>query len=205
MQLQNADLIAHFIDHCERRVGHPMGAQDRSFTQRHFQAVRVKKAAFLIRAGEVPQQLAFTVAGLLRCFQIDWEGREITKHFCSEGSFCSSYGALISGQESRLFIQALEDCVVLQAPYRVIAATIHHNPFFLLLMKRCLEDIVLHKETREEELLAYNAQERYTRFLRQYPQIEARVTNEHIASYLGITPESLSRIRKNLRGLPIGK
>jgi len=205
MKLDSAGLVEIFINRCEGLVGQGMDGEDRAFTQKHFKPAVISKNDFFVRAGDVPEYLAFTMSGLLRCFAIDLRGREITKYFCEEGSFCSSYGALVRRRESGMFIQALEDSLLLKARYRDVADTVGESPFFLRLMHEYMEKILLYKEEREEDLLRLTARERYARFLEQSPRLEPRVHNEHIATYLGITPESLSRIRKTMRELPNDK
>lgn len=159
------------------------------FTPRHF-----TKGSLFCQSGTIPTQLGFVTAGLFRYYYIDLHGVEVTKHFCPENSFAASYSALLSGMESDLNIEALEDSSLLVCDYSQWGRLLESDVCWQIVARRVIERIFVLIERRERGLLLEDAHTRYINFLRQYPQLRQRLKQYHIASYLGISPVSLSRI-----------
>ncbi len=161
--------------------------------------VRLNKNEFFLKAGEVPRHIGYVVTGLMRLYYINTDGGEITKHFCMENTLAISYSAFLLREESSFYIQALEDTELYVFDYDTYRDLLAGHVCWQSVAKKLSDMLFIIKEKREAELLLYNAQERYARFLKDYPNLEKRLNQYHIASYLGITPESLSRIRANFR------
>ncbi|MEN6351246.1 MAG: Crp/Fnr family transcriptional regulator [Syntrophomonas sp.] len=162
-------------------------------------SVSVKKDDYFLKAGEIPNRIGFVVSGLLRLFYIDSSGMEINKYFCLENSLAISYSAFLLREESKLYIQALEDSDLYVIDYKAYNQLIKSHHCWEIAARKLAEMLFIIKEKKEAALLLNSAQERYLTFLKDYPHLEKRINQYHIASYLGITPESLSRIRSNLR------
>jgi len=158
----------------------------------------IKKGENFIFAGEVPEKFGFNLKGLFRYFYIDNDGNDYTKWFCTENNFIISYSAMILKRESYFYIEALEDSNILVINYNEWQKLLNNNIDLNLLKVALLEKIYIIKENREKEFLLDSAENRYKIILKEFPNLEKRVKQYHIASYLGITPESLSRIRANL-------
>ena len=167
--------------------------------QKLLKSVSVKKGDYFLMAGEIPNQIGFIVSGLLRLFYIDNSGAQINKHFCLENTMAISYSAFLLREESKLYIQALEDSELYVIDYDTYKQLIESHICWEIVARKLAEMLFILKEKKESELLLNSAQERYLTFLKDYPNLEKRLNQYHIASYLGITPESLSRIRSNLR------
>jgi len=162
-------------------------------------SITVKKNEYFLRAGDVPQRIGFNVSGLMRLFYIDSNGTEFIKHFCMENTLAISFSAFLLREESKFSIQAIEDTKLLTINYETYREILDSHVCWQIVSRKLAELLYIIKEKREYELLMNSAQERYLQFLEDYPNLEERLNNYHIASYLGITPESLSRIRTNLR------
>lgn len=156
-----------------------------------------KKGEDFIRTGESPRKIAFVKQGLFRYYYTSEDGVEYTKGFFDRNSVLSAYDAVLENNPSYFTIEALENSVI---------ETVHYDPFIKLFeddpcwnnfLVALLQKGYLAKVTRERELLLLDATQRYENFLKRYPDLERRVKQNIIASYLGIAPESLSRIRKN--------
>ena len=150
-----------------------------------------------IRIGEVPNKIAFLVRGLFRYYYIDTKGNEFTKGFITEGSIISSYSAMIQNDRSHFAIEALEDSIVLVMEYRKFKAQFKDKANWYKLMLHFVERGFCIKEKREREFLLLTATQRYESFLTTYPDLADRIQQHLIASYIGVTPVSLSRIKKN--------
>ncbi|PKD20013.1 cyclic nucleotide-binding protein [Salegentibacter salinarum] len=157
-----------------------------------------KPKSHFIRAGQIPTKFGIVISGLFRYVYISQEGKEFTKVFMPEGSFISSYSAMIAQTASHFFIEAIEESEVLVISYPNWQKLKSQNPQWNLLLLKLLEKGYSVKEKREREFLLLDAESRYRIFLEEYPELEKRVKQHMIASYLGITPIALSRIRKNM-------
>jgi CRP-like cAMP-binding protein len=163
-----------------------------------FQPTSVRKGEFLLRAGEVPHTLSFVVSGVIRLFFITPDGDEITRAFRVEKSFVSSYSALLLGEPSRLFLQALEPSFLLVTLYSAYQELTAGHLCWQIMDRKFAQQLFIRQEQRECELLLDDAKTRYLKFHAEYPGLEERVKQHHIASYLGITPVTLSRIRAQI-------
>lgn len=165
---------------------------------------QLTKGELYIRAGDIPDKIAFNLRGLFRYYYIDSKGNDYTKGFFPEGAPISSYSAMIQKRESYFFIEAMEDSVIAVLSYtnwkRLLNTHICWKEFLISFLERgyCV------KESREREFLVLDAEERYRIFQQTFPNIEHRVKQHFIASYLGITPVALSRIRKKMGLINIG-
>jgi CRP-like cAMP-binding protein len=149
-----------------------------------------------IAAGTIPRKFGFVVSGLFRYVYSDENGQEFTKGIISEFSFISSYSAMIMQSISYFSIEALEDSEILEINYSDWQKIKISDPFWCNFLLSLVEKGYMIKEKRERELLLLDAETRYRNFQKNYPGMENRIKQQIIASYLGIQPESLSRIRK---------
>lgn len=158
-----------------------------------------EKKSYFIREGQIPNELGFVLSGLFRYVYISEQGKELTKVFMPEKSFISSYSAMISQTASFFFIEAIEQSKVLVISNNNWEKLKTQNPKWNLLLIKLLEKGYAVKEKREREFLLLDAESRYKIFLEEYPSLENKVKQNMIASYLGITPIALSRIRKKVQ------
>jgi CRP-like cAMP-binding protein len=164
-----------------------------------FKIYTLERGDFFVRAGDVPKTIGFVLSGILRLYYVARDGNEYTKSFCAENSFIAAYSALLLQQPSRLFIQALEDTKLLIADYSAYRVLSENHACWQALNCKIAEILFIKKEKRESALLLDDAKTRYLSFQEEYPGWETRIRQHHIASYLGITPVTLSRIRAQLK------
>lgn len=150
-------------------------------------------------AGKRAQTLAFVITGLLRLYYLDHSGNDYTKSFCAENSFVGAYSSLLLGEPSRLFIVTLEDSILLEADYDAYQQLAQSHICWQMVNRQLAESLFIKKEKRESELLLDDATTRYLTFQAEFPGLESRLKQYHVASYLGITPVTLSRIRAQLQ------
>ena len=160
--------------------------------------IKILKGNFLLRQGEICNHSFFVESGLLRQYSIDNKGKEHILQFAPETWFISDRESIYFNQPSDYFIQALEDSKVLQIDERFILQLAEQNKSFLAFNNKLLHNHIRHLQKRVTQLLSATAEERYLDFIKLYPDILLRVPQSMVASYLGITPESLSRVRKDL-------
>ena len=160
-----------------------------------FSEVSFRKREFLAKKGEFSKQVAFIKSGVLRAYYSNYKGEEYNKTFFTTGKFVGAYSSLVSGQRNLIDIDCLTDCTLLIANYQEIKDLYDRYPKVERLSRILAEQFFVAKEKREIELVTLEAKERYLIFQEEHPQLEQLIPQYHIASYLGVSPTQLSRIR----------
>ncbi len=158
----------------------------------------IEKGEDFISVGEHPKTIAFVKQGLFRYYYSNAEGEEFTKVFFPENSLLSSYSAIVENRPSYFSIQALEDSIVEVINYQEFLNLFTEYPGWNTFLLGMLQKGFIAKEERERQFLLFDAEKRYISFLERYPNLENRIKQHMIASYLRITPESLSRLRRKM-------
>jgi CRP-like cAMP-binding protein len=166
-----------------------------SFTQ-YFSALELHSQQHWIRAGDTCTDLCFILDGLIRIYYIDQDGNEVNQHFYQANEVIAPVDALVSKEPCQYFIQALEPTRLMLANYHQLSQAGEDNPELLRLEIKMLQTIFIKSARREARLLLGNAEQRYRWFCKEYPELLERIPQYQIASFLGITPVSLSRLRK---------
>lgn len=175
------------------RIGADNDSDWDSFRERT-RHMQIKPNSFLIRAGEHVEYAYFFSAGLFRMFYLLEDGKEYTKSFSIGPGFVTSYAAMISGTPSAIWVQAMEEAVVIEIPYALLEEQAGRHHSWERVMRKSVEQLYLKKEERERQLLYLSAEERLQAFRERYPGLDRRIPQYLVASYLGINPVSLSRI-----------
>jgi CRP-like cAMP-binding protein len=182
--------------HILKRIDLP--AKDLERAHAYFIPKKMRKGQFLVHEGAVCGVLAYVVSGCLRQYLIDAEGIEHVVQFSLEDGWISDLQSFLSGKPASYNIDALEDCTLLMVDrsfYNALCDTIpEFNRFFRLL----LEANHIANQQRITAALSRSAEEQYLSLIQSHPSLAQRVPQNQLASYLGITPQSLSRIRKEL-------
>lgn len=152
----------------------------------------------LLRAGDRATHSFFVVKGLVRELYVGDDGAEHTRSFVAEHQTTGSLLDLLSGQPAVTFIEALEPTDTLTFLYADFDRLCAKHADLNHLARRNAEAVYVRKARREHEMLALSADERHARWLAEHAAIDARVSRKHLASYLGISPEHLSRLRHPL-------
>ncbi|MBL7990413.1 MAG: Crp/Fnr family transcriptional regulator [Candidatus Kapabacteria bacterium] len=154
-----------------------------------------KKHVF-VRFGEVSNTVGFVMAGSLRQYYITPEGDELTTYFFFEGALVGGYMSFIGKKPSLVCIETMESAEILTFPYSTLEALYDRYHAWERFGRKLAEYLGLGLEERLLEHLMYSPEERYERLVKSHrTKILERVPQQYIASYLGITPVSLSRIR----------
>jgi len=159
---------------------------------------KIRKRQYLLNAGDKAQHTAFVEKGLLRSFSIDDSAHEHVVQFAPEGWWTTDLCSFLSGDEAVYNIEALEDSELLLLSKQSMDEMLEQHPkmerFFRLLM----QNSIIALQRRIVGTLSLSAEEKYKRMMQVYPNILQRAPQQHIASFLGITPETLSRVRKQV-------
>ena len=164
----------------------------------------VKKGEILASIGDNTTCAGLTLSGLARSYYIDSDGNDITRGFAPEGTMFMDEGFF--GYPERICMwETLEETTIMISETAAIKKMIKENDSFKEIWIYLLESAMRYKIYRENGFLVENATERYLHFKKLYPDLSERVPQRHIATYLGIAPESLSRIRGAMKEDYIGR
>lgn len=163
--------------------------------QHHFS---LKKGDLLSSPDRRDYYLYFVESGALRIYFVDRQGEEVCIGFSYDNSLAGSYGSLVTGKPAQLYVQALSDCKLIGVVWEDFVALSKQMPVIERFRRILAEETLLGRLQREIEMLTLTPAERYEQFLKRSAHLLQLVPQKHIASYLGMTPETLSRIRSKI-------
>lgn len=175
-----------------------LDAEDSVLLRTYFTQVRVKRNMVLEVQNKVPKHLYFVNSGYMRLFYVDDMGEEQTTHLCGPNGFITSFSTFIHQTKAPENVACITDCSVLKITYydakQLVDKSETFKNFFLLMFEKSLSSAT----ERANDLACLTAEQRYQKMVEQQPQFIQNIPLQHIASYLGIKPQSLSRIRKQM-------
>jgi len=176
----------------------PVTNEEFALFQELFIPRELKKGEIFQREGDIVKYAAFVTKGCLRNYVIDNKGKEHVVMFAPENWWIADSISIIHGTPTTYFVDAIEDSAVLLADKHANDTIMSRIPAFAKSFQTGVQKHAASKDKRIVQSLTASAEERYLNFLETYPTIAQRVPQHMLASYLGITPETVSRIRKSL-------
>lgn len=179
------------------RFGH-LNPQQIDFITSKIKEIELPKGDYFFEAGKTPRQVGYIVEGILRICYYTNKGEEVTKYFIDENHMVADYFNFIEKLAATEYGQAVTDCkllVITKEDWDELSSTIVG---WDAIINKIVQSVLKQKLERRSPLVEQDATSRYQEFLNKFPQIANRVPLSYIASYLGITQQSLSRIRKNM-------
>ncbi len=157
----------------------------------------IEAGKYWLREGKISRNIAFIEKGLLRLYYLN-DGKEVTNCFCRENTITTSYKSLITQQASDLAIQAVEKSNLIVLSYESLQKLFEKDLFWQQVGRLAAENEFIISESHNRFLNDLSATERYLQISNNDPELLQRVPLNHLATYLQITPETLSRIRKKI-------
>jgi CRP-like cAMP-binding protein len=176
----------------------PLDKEEIAFVEETFKERSVKKRQFILEEGEICKHNTFVIEGCFKMYLVDDNGKEHNLQFAIENWWIGDIGSFHSGTPTKLNIEALENSIVLQIKKEDQLKLFVEYPKFNRIFRALAENAMVGLQRRVLQNISSTAEERYLDFLERYPQLFNRISNIQIASYLGVTPEFLSTIRKKL-------
>jgi CRP-like cAMP-binding protein len=176
----------------------PLNDEEMAFVEDVFKERSVKRRQFILQEGEICKHNTFVLEGCLKMYFIDHNGKEHNLQFAIENWWIGDISSFHAEEPSKLYIEAIENSVILQIKKEDQLKLFVDYPKFNRIFRVLAENAMVGLQKRTIHNISSTAEERYLDFLQRYPQFFNRISNVQIASYLGVTPEFLSTIRKKL-------
>ena len=157
---------------------------------------KLRKKQYLLQEGDVWKYNAFITKGLVRFYSVDESGRENIVSFAKENWWTGDRASLLTGEPSKNNIDAIEDTELILITKTNFDRLCRDIPAFNDMVNAILNKSFITSQNRIHSAIAFTAEQKYLDFVQKYPDLSLRVPQAMIASYLGITPETLSRVRK---------
>jgi CRP-like cAMP-binding protein len=161
---------------------------------------RINKDEFYQEAGKTPKQFAFLTDGVFRISYYNNQGDEVTKYFLDENHFVVDLDSYNQSKPSPEYIQAVTDCTYVTLSREAIKDLSITITAWDEIMNKIIAKALTEKVTKISMMMAEDAKERYLNFFTRFPKLANRIPLSYLASYLGITQSSLSRIRRSING-----
>lgn len=163
-----------------------------------FKERRIKRRQFILQEGDVCSLNTFIVMGCFRMYFVDKKGKEHNIQFAIENWWIGDIGSFHSEEPSKLYIEAIENSIILQIKKQDQLDLFVNHPKFNRIFRVFTENALVAHQKRILQNISSTAEERYLDFVKLYPYFFNRISNVQIASFLGVTPEFLSTIRKKI-------
>lgn len=188
--------IEPLLNYFDRLI--PLNQEEKELVMAKFHPRLYRRRQYVLQEGNVCSHFYFVVRGCLRMYKIDGQGNTHVLQFAVENWWINDLGSFHSVRPSLMNIDALEDTVVLQISHGDLISLYKQAPKFDRIFRVLLENSFVRLQERLLQNISSTAEERYQSFLEIYPQLVNRLSQVQIASFLGITPEFLSRLRGKL-------
>lgn len=175
-----------------------LSGEDAQTVSDAFKEKQLQKKEFLLKKGDPSHHMRFITAGCLKVFSLDNDGNERILQFGIDGWWVNDLYGYLTEQPSAYFIQAITDSTVLQIHRDTLNALYDEIPALDRFWRIKIQNAYIALQERTINMMSESAEERYSRFITQYRTMEQSIPQYMIASYLGVTPEHLSVIRKKI-------
>lgn len=176
----------------------PLTEEEKSIVEELFHEKRIKRRQFILQEGDVCKYSTFVVEGCFKLYFVDDNGKEHNLQFAIENWWIGDLSSFHSEKPTKLNIEAIENSKILQIRKEDLLKIFIEFPKFNRIFRVLAENAMVSLQNRILQNISSTAEERYLHFLEHHPQLFNRISNVQIASYLGVTPEFLSTIRRKL-------
>lgn len=188
--------MQNFVNHLRKQID--LTDEQIEIILNHITIKKFNRGEMILNAGDYSNDYYFVEEGVIRSYIIDDNGKEHIVQFGTENWIVSDRNSAMCKKEAKFYIQAIEESTLVILNDDVNELITNLNPDYVKKQVTLLQNHIRHMQDRITSLLSATAKTRYLDFIKLYPTITAKVPQWMIASYLGITPESLSRVRKDI-------
>ncbi|WP_099372391.1 Crp/Fnr family transcriptional regulator [Sphingobacterium sp. 1.A.5] len=180
------------------RFGAILSESDIEEIASNFKAKSLNATEHVLEVGQIAHEIAFIESGIVRIYKPDDDGNEVTKYFFKENQFFVDLESYYSGTAASEAFQAVVDSQLYTIHKLKIDKLCENIPNFFIFLKSITEATLLNKIKDNDFLNFGSSKTKYLEFIKRYPKLALQVPQQYIASYLKVTPQSLSRIRREL-------
>ena len=175
-----------------------LSLEAKKFTRSILTLEKYDKKEFVFKSGEVQKEISYVCQGLIRKYYINEKGSEIITGFSTENNYATDYPSFLRQKPSKYNIECLEPSIIVKMTYEKLQEAYQKHKDSEMYGRLVAEKVLIRETDRVESFLFETAEERYLNFMDQNKEISNRISFTHLASYLGIERQSLSRIRSKL-------
>ena len=187
-----------FYNYIQKLSGKILSEDEKLVFETHMKPRKFRKKQYFLQEGDVCRYAGFIVKGAAKTFSVDEEGNEIILKLSIENWWLTDFESFYQLTPSRYNIEAMEDLEVLQVTNAQVEDFFKDIPAFSAMMEVIKQNNAIANQRRVQAAISYTAEERYADFISNYPHFLMRFPQNVIASYLGLSPETVSRLRKKL-------
>jgi len=188
-------MIEHFVDYLNRYV--PLNAEEMAYVQAHVPVKDFPQGRVLLAEGDISRAFYFILSGCVRLYYIT-DGEERTAFFYTENEFVSSYDSYTKQRPATHYFECVEDCKLVIIGQETAMALLQRFPRFEMLARIMMEQELSTYQEIIASFVTLSTEQRYLRLMETQPALLQRIPQYHLATYLGVKPESLSRIKKRI-------
>ncbi|WP_316762216.1 Crp/Fnr family transcriptional regulator [Pedobacter aquatilis] len=185
------------FDYVEKLSGKALSVEEKQIFLKHFKSRKLKKRQYFLQEGDVCKYTGFILKGSARTFTVDERGHEHVLKLSVEDWWLNDFESFYQLTPSRFNIQALEDMEILQITNALVDEFIKPIPAFAAMQNVISQNYTIAAQRRMHSAISQSGEERFQELVNEYPHFIKRFPQNMIASYLGLSPETLSRIRNN--------
>lgn len=189
-------LFKILFEHIEEKV--QLNEKDKALVMNFFKSKKLRKRQYLLQEGDMCKYISFVAQGLMKSYTVDEKGNEHINLFAWEGWWISDFASFIFGNEAKLNIDTIEDTTLLLLSGENYEKMLKDVPAMDRYFRILYQNSLATKDNRLISANTHTAEEKYAMFLDTYPSISQRLPQNLIASYLGLSPETISRIKRRL-------
>lgn len=175
-----------------------LDVNDKTFCRQYFETVSVNRNTIIEEQEKIPLFLYFIDTGFMRLFYYDENGDEITTYLCSPNGFIASFLNLINQKPATENVECITDCQLLKISRQNLISLIDKSENFKMFSLGIFEKVMALSQIRANDLATLTAELRYKKMIAEQPHLLQNIPIQYIASFLGIKPQSLSRIRRQI-------
>lgn len=187
-----------FYDYIQKLSGKILSEDEKLVIEAHMKPRRFRKKQYFLQEGDICKYTGFIVKGSARTFSVDKDGNENILKLSVENWWLADFESFYHLTPSQYNIQAIEDLEVLQVTNAQVEEFFKPIPAFSAMMEVIKQNNAIANQNRMQAVIRYTAEERFSDFVNNYPHFLQRFPQNMIASYLGLSPETLSRLRKKI-------
>lgn len=185
------------FDYVQKLSGKTLSADEKQVFIAHFKPKKIRKRQYFLQEGDVCKYTGFIVKGAAKTFTVDEKGHEHILKLSIENWWLADFESFYKLSPSRFNIEAIEDMELLQITHAIVEEYIKPIPAFSAMQNVLIQNSTIAAQKRMQSSISQTGEERYQELVNEYPHFIQRFPQNLVASYLGLTPETLSRIRKN--------